>query len=138
MREYAHARLIAEVKSLALFFYSVYRAQALHVVLEAAGIYGVERPFARVAEGRVPEIVPQGYGLGKIFVEAERAGYRPGDAGYLESMREPCSVVIPLRAQEYLSLMLEPAEGFGLCYSVYIPVEAGPHGAWLLLPLPAL
>ena len=48
-----HARLVAQVQPAPVALEHVHHAQALLIVLEAAGIYAVERPLTRVAERRV-------------------------------------------------------------------------------------
>ncbi len=70
----------------------------------------VDDALAGVAEGSVAQIVAEGDGLGQVFVETERPGGRPGDAGHLQRVRQPGAVVVALGRDEDLGLVLEPPE----------------------------
>jgi hypothetical protein len=86
--------------------------QRLSVVVEAAeaGEAGIQGPLARMAERRVAEVVGERQGLGKILVQAQRAGERAGDLGDFQGMGEARPVVVALVEHEYLGLVLEPAK----------------------------
>src|SRR5215211_6281456 len=71
---------------------------------------GIEHPLARVAEGRVAEVVPQPYRLGQVLVEAERASHAARDPARFERVREPRAVVVALGRDEHLRLVLEAPE----------------------------
>ena len=75
----AVAHLPGQVEALAFFFQLVHHPQALHIVLEAARAQLVQGPLARVAEGRVAQIVGQADGLGQVFVQPQRPGDGAGD-----------------------------------------------------------
>src|SRR5215213_9749998 len=67
---------------------------------------GVEDALARVAERRVPEVVPEPDRLGQVLVEAERAR----DAARLERVCQPRAVMVALGRDEDLRLVLEAPE----------------------------
>ena len=64
---------------------------------KAARAQPVQRPLPRVAEGRVPQIMAQGDGLGQILVQAQGAGYRAGDLGDFQRVGQAGAVVVALR-----------------------------------------
>src|SRR5262249_31712014 len=68
--------------------------KALLIVIEATGHETVDDPFARVAEGRVAEVMTQGNGFRQLFVQAEDLGYRARDLRDLERVRETGPIVI--------------------------------------------
>ena len=63
-----------------------------------------------MSERRVPEVVAERDRLGELLVEAQRDGDRPRDLAHLQRMGQPGAVVVPLRGEEYLRLMHQPAE----------------------------
>src|ERR1035438_3729129 len=67
--------------------------------------------LARMPERRVAEVVAERAGLGEVFVQRERPCHRTRDLRDLERVREARSVVVALERDEYLRLVLEPAEG---------------------------
>ena len=104
--EYAHSRLVAEVQPPPVALEYVHDAQALLIVLEAAGIYAVERPLPCVAEGRMPQIVAQRDGLRQILVQLQRPRHGAGKAADLQRVRESGAVMVALGLQKDLSLVL--------------------------------
>ena len=98
----------------------------------------VQSPFSRVAEGGVPQVVPQGDRLGQILVEPERPRDGAGDLGNLERMGEPGAVMIPLRGKENLRFVFEAAEGLAVQDPVAVPLVSRAVSTGLLLPLPSL
>ena len=134
----AHARLIAQVPPSPVALEHVHHAQALLIVLEAAGVNAVQRPLARVAEGRVPQIMPERGGLGKILVQRERPRHRTCKAADLKRVRQACAVMVALRLKEHLCLMLQTAEGLGVRDPVNVALEAGAYIALRLRQRTAL
>ena len=67
--KYAVAYLVGEVQPFSCFFQNIYLPQALAAVVEA-GIKLVQSPLSNMAEGRVAQIMSQGNGLCKIFIQA--------------------------------------------------------------------
>ena len=134
----AHARLIAQVQPAPVALQYVHHAQALLIVLEAAGVYAVQRPLARVAEGRVPQIVAERRGLSEVFVQRERPRHRAGKAADLQRVRQARAVMVALRLEEHLRLMLQAAEGLGVRDPVNVALEAGAYIALRLRQRTAL
>ena len=64
----AVADLLGQVQALAVLFQALHHADALIVVVEAFGAELVQNALAGVAEGRVPQIVPQRDGFGQVLV----------------------------------------------------------------------
>ncbi len=102
-----------------------------------AGDELVERGFARMAERRVPGVVPQPDRLGQILVQTERARDYPGDPGRLERVRHPRSVVVVRRVDEDLRLALQTTERLRVQDPVAVALERCPHRAFGLGPLAA-
>lgn len=69
--------LLTQVQPCALPFQPFHHAQALLVVAEAAKHPMIQRVFADVPKGRVPQIMPQRDGFGQIFVQPQAPGQRP-------------------------------------------------------------
>ena len=82
-------------------------------MVEAAvvGEQAVEGFLARVAEGRMAEVVGEGDGFGEIFVEAERAGERAADGRDFHRVGEARAVVVAGAVEEDLGFVFEAAEG---------------------------
>ena len=133
-----HARLVAQVQPAPVALEHVHHAQALLIVLEAAGIYAVERPLTRVAERRVSQIMPKRGGLGEVFVQCERPRHRTCKAADLQRVRQARAVMVALGLEEHLRFMLQAAERFGVRDSVNIALEAGAYIALRLRQRTAL
>ena len=127
----AHARLVAEVQAAAVALKNVHNAQALLVVLEAAGVYLRQRALSGVAEWGMPQIVPQRYRLGQIFVQRERPRDGARKAADLQRVGQARAVVVALRLEKDLRLVLEAAERFGVGDTVDIPLKAGADAAFV-------
>ena len=134
----AHARLIAEVQPLTVPLEHVDDAQALLVMLESAGVDQVQRPLAGVAEGRMPQVVPQTDRLAEILVQAQRPRDRARKTRDLQRMGQPRAVVVALGLQKDLGLVFQAPEGLGMGDAVDVALKAGADGALLLGMLPPL
>ena len=77
---------------------------------KSAGAQLIQSALARMAEGGVPQVMPQGDGLGQVLVEAQGAGDGAGDLRHLQRVGQPGAVMVALRREKDLSLLLEPAE----------------------------
>jgi hypothetical protein len=104
--------------------------ERLGVVVEAAEprhalVQGI---LARMAEGRMAEVVGEGQGLGQILVEPEGAGERPGDLADLDGVGQAGAEVIALMVDENLGLVLEPPEGGGMDDPVPVALELAAGG----------
>jgi hypothetical protein len=101
--------------------------QALAIVLEAPEVahHAIEHPLARVAEGRVAQVVGESHGLDEILVEAERPRQAAADLRGLERMGQAVAVVIALVVDEDLRLVLEAPERRGVDDAVAVALEGG-------------
>ena len=89
-----------------------------------------------MSEGRMSQVVAQGDGLRQRLVEPQGLGDGPGDLGDLQRVGQARPVVIPLRGQEDLCLMLEPAECLAVQDPVSVPLVLRADGAELLRDVP--
>src|SRR5258706_12211866 len=115
MLEDAFAGLETQIQSfesgIALFQY-IDHAQRLQIVLEAFMILHavVERILAGMAEGRMPEIVCQRYGLDQVFVEPEITSHRTSDLRNFNAVGQAGTEQIAFVIDEYLGLVFETAK----------------------------
>ena len=91
-------------------------AQRLRIMVEAAeGLHDLlQRILARMAEGRVAQIMRQRQSLRQILVEVQRAGDGAGDLADFDRVGEAGAVVVALMGHEDLRLVRQPAEGGGM------------------------
>ena len=101
-------------------------AQRLPVVLEAAVVAHqlVHDALARVAEGRVAEVVAEHQALGQLLVQAQGARHRAPDLRPLQAVREARAVVVALVVDEDLGLVLEAPEGRAVDHAVAVALVA--------------
>jgi hypothetical protein len=92
----------------------------------------VQRLLARVAEGRMAEIVAERDRLSQIFVEAECARDRARDPGRLERVRQARAVMITLGIDEDLRLVLEAPEGLRVNDAVAVALKRRSQAALFL------
>ena len=97
----------------------------------------VQDALPGVAEGGVTQVVAERDRLGQVFVQAQRPGHGPGDAGHLQGMREPGAVVVALGGDEDLGLVLETAERLAVDDAVAVALVGRAERAGLLGPLAA-
>ena len=90
-----------------------------------------------MAEGRMPEIVPQRDGLRQILVHAQRPGNGPCNLRYFQGMGKARPVVIAFRRQKYLRLMLQPAKCLTVDNPVPVTLIDGPYITRFFLPFPS-
>ncbi len=86
----------------------------------------------RWPKGGVAEVVGERNRLGEVFVEAERTGERPGDAGDLDGVGHPGPVMVAGAVEEDLGLVFEPAEGAAVDDPVAVALEDGAEGVLVL------
>ena len=113
-------------------------AQALLVVIEAAGHQLAQHALAGVAERRVAEVVAERDRLGQLFVQAQHLGDRARDLRDFERVRQARAVVIAGRRKEHLRLVLEAAERLGVDDAIAIALERRPDRIFRLLADAAL
>ena len=78
-----------------------------------------------VPERRMPQVVREGDGFGEVLVEPQRAGDGAGHLHYLQRVGQARPIVIPLRREEDLGLMLQPAEGLAVNDAITIALKTG-------------
>ena len=83
MVNYSVPNLPCEVQPRTVPLKLVHHPKALLVVAKAAGTYAVQGAFPGVAEGRVPEVVAEGYRLREIFIKTKRHRHGAGDLRHL-------------------------------------------------------
>ena len=115
-----------EVQAAAVVLEQVDDAQALLVVVEAAGHQLIDDPLAGVAERRVPEIVAERDRFGELLVQPQHLGDRAGDLRHLERVRQPRAVVVAGRREEHLRLVLEPAERLAVDDAIAVALKRRP------------
>ena len=135
--QYAHSRLITEVKSPAVTLDAVHNSKALLVVVKAAGAKLAQRTLAGVSEGRVTEVVTEGYRLRQILVELQRPCKRSGKSADLQRVRQSRAVVVALRTEEHLRLVLQAAKRLAVRDAVNVPLKAGAYAAFGFVHRPA-
>ena len=119
----AVAHFPRQVQPLAVVLEHVDDAQALLVVIEAAGHQLAQHPFAGVAERRVAEIVPERNRFGQLFVQPQHLRDGPRNLRDFERVRQARAVVIAGRREEHLRLVLQPAERLGVDDAIAIALE---------------
>ena len=124
-------------KPLAIVLEHVDDAQALLIVIEAAGNQLVEHALARMAERRVAEIVPERNRFGKLLVQLQHLRDGSRDLRDLERVRQPRAVVIAGRREEHLRLVLEPAKRLRVHDAIAIALKRRPHVVFGFFAQPA-
>ena len=101
------------------------RPQALRVVVIATGMdHGLfKRLFARMAEGRVADVVTQAQRFGQVLVEPQLARQHAADLRDLETMRQPGAVMVAIGRDEHLRLGTQAAEGDRMNDPVAVSLE---------------
>src|SRR5581483_1906346 len=129
----AVAHFPRQVEPFAVVLEHVDDAEALLVVVEAAGHQLIDHPLAGVPERRVAEIVPERDRFGELFVQAKDLGDRARDLRDLERVRQARAVVIAGRGEEDLRLVLQPAERLAVDDAVAIALKRRTHLVLALL-----
>ena len=136
MAEYPVAHLGHEVQASPTVLDRLDHAKALLVVAVQGGSLGTfgvhaanagdcmaQRVLARVAERRVPQVMAERDGLGKIIVEAERPRDGARYLRNLQSMRETRAEMVALRRKEDLRFMRKPPKRFRMEDLVAVALE---------------
>ena len=126
--EDAFPRFVHEVEPVeggVAFFEEVDDAQGLEVVLEAAVFFhaGVEGILPRVAKGGVAQIVREGNGFGKVFVQTQGPGKGAGDLGNFNAVGEAGAEEVAFVIHKDLGFVFEPAKGRGVDDTVPVALE---------------
>ncbi len=115
-------------------------AQRLQIVIEALAVRAqqfVQLALARVAEGRVADVVDEGQGFGEIGIQAQGAGDGARDLRDFERVREPVAKVVGIPCGKHLRLCFEAAEGARMNHAVAVPRVVVAVGMWRLGITPA-
>ena len=96
-----------------------------------------QRILPGVPERRMADVVAEADRFGEILVETEGAGHGPAHLVHLDGVGHTGHEVVPIWIEEYLGLVLEPAEGLGVDDAVPIALECGPELVGLLVFDPA-
>ncbi len=108
-----------------IFFLQLFHdPQAVRIVFKTAVAFhqAGEHRFRFMPKGRVAEIVRERDGLGEVGVQAERAGNVARDGGDFNSMRQPCTQMIPGAVEKHLGLVFETAESARMDDPVAVPL----------------
>src|SRR6185295_11224593 len=124
----AVAHFPREVQSRAVVLQRVDDAEALLVVVEAAGHQRVDDALTGMAERCVAEIVAERDRFGELFVQPQDLGDRARDLRDLERVRQPRAVVIAGRREEHLRLVLEASKRLAVNDAVAITLKRRPNG----------
>src|SRR4051812_8669254 len=100
-------------------------AQRLRIVVEAAVFpeASIERPLTGMPERRMAEVMRQRQGLAQILVEPQRPRQSARNLRHLEGMRQAGAIMVAFMEDEYLGLVLQPAEGGGMDDAIAIAAE---------------
>ena len=101
-------------------------AQRVQIVVEEESMLphgGIERFFAGMAEGRMPDVVNQGKSLDQVHVEAKRARDGAGDLRHFEGVGQAIAEVVGEAAGEDLRLGFEAAKRAGVNDAVPVALE---------------
>ena len=119
----AVAHFPGQVQPLPVVLEHVDDAQALLVVIEAAGHERAQHALAGVAERRVAQVVAERDRFGQLLVQAQHLGDRARDLRDFERVRQPRAVVVAGGREEHLRLVLQPAERLGVDDAIAIALE---------------
>jgi hypothetical protein len=92
--------------------------------------YRVQRNFARVSKGRMPDVVYQRESLDQIGIQIEARCDGARDLRNLDGVRQSRAKVVGDTMSENLRLILEAAKGAGVNDAVAIALERG--AIWML------
>ena len=125
-------------ESVAVALELIYHAKRLLIMVKRRSHHIRQRSLARVTERRVPQIVPIGRGLGKVFIQPQRAADGSCNPADLQRVGHARAVVVPLGREKDLRLVHEPPEGLAVDDPVRIPLVACAHLVFLRRIEPAL
>src|SRR5690606_37633365 len=111
--------------------------QSMLVVVESAARRQrtVERLLARMAEGRVADVVRQAERFGQVLVETQSSREYAADLCHLEAVRQPHAKMIAIGRDEDLGLAGQAAEGDRMDDPVAVALEFAARSAAALVAL---
>ena len=86
-----------------------------------------QRVLARMAEGRVTDIMGEAERLGQVFIQPQQPGNHAPDLRNLEAMGQTGTVMVTIGRDEDLRLALQPAEGNRMDDAVPVTLEFAPR-----------
>src|SRR3712207_1625941 len=89
-----------------------------------------------MTEGGMAEVVAEGYSLGEVFVQVQRAGYGASDLHHLQGVGQAGAIVVAIGGDEDLCFVHEAAEGFSVDDAVPVALEVVPDAVEGLGPPP--
>ncbi len=100
-------------------------AQRMAVMVEPAmiGERALQRILARMAEGRVADIVRQAERLGQVLVQPQRARDRPADLRHFQAVGQPDTEMVAIGRHEDLRLVTQPSEADRMDDPVAVALE---------------
>ena len=110
-----------QIQAPAVLFQSFHDPHALFVVPETKGGQLPQRPFARMSERGMPQIVTERDRLDQFFVQPQGSGHCPRQLRYFQCMDQARPVMISLRRQKDLRLVLQPAKRLAVQDAVPVP-----------------
>ena len=88
-------------------------AERLQIVIETiaeTAHQAVELGFARVAEGRMADVMRQREGFGQIFVKTQHSGHGARDLRHLDGMGQAVAEMIGQAGRENLRFIFQPSK----------------------------
>jgi|SRR5271156_1729430 len=110
-------------------------AQSVKIVVKAEAVLahrGVESALPGVAEWRMTNIVDERKGLGKVRIQAKRAGDGAGDRRNLKSVCEPAAEVVGIAIGENLRLARHAPKRSSMSHASAIALEGAAIGVNIL------
>ena len=98
----------------------------MQIVVEEEAVLAhgsIESLFARVAEGRVPDVVYQGKSFGQIDIEAKGSRDGARDLRDFERVRQAVAEMVGVAAREHLGLCFQAPESAGVNDAVAVALK---------------
>jgi hypothetical protein len=92
---------------------------------KAPWMQAIQAVFSGMTKGGMTEVMAQGYGLGKVLIQAEADGDGAGNLSHLKDMGETGTVVISGGGKKNLGFMFQAPKGFRVKNAVPVPLEGG-------------
>ena len=106
----------------------VHHPQGVQLVVESSLVLEevLQHLLPPVPERGVPQVVPEGDGLGQIHVQAEGPADGRGDGGHVQGVLHPGADMVVVRGEEHLGLVFQPPEGHGMDDGGLVPEIRAP------------
>ena len=83
-------------------------------MLKPAGHEAVQHAFARMAKGRMAQVMPERDRFRQVFIQPKPARNGPRDLADLQRMRKARAVMVPDRGKKNLRFVFQAPEGFAV------------------------